>query len=81
MRGARDGNSVRGARATPYRRALKTIQSDPRLRIFAKFLFERSLTFRFRFFEASFNDPDCSGRIDLGLSSGVSAFADSLERR
>ena len=22
-----------------------------------------------------FNDPDCSGRIDLGLSSGISAFA------
>ena len=30
-----------------FRRTLKTIQSDPRLRIFAKFLFERSLTFRF----------------------------------
>ena len=38
-----------------FQRTLKTIQSDPRLRIFAKFLFERSLTFRFRFFEALIN--------------------------
>ena len=37
-------------------------------------VFERSLTFRFASLKLC-NDPDCSGRIDLGLSSGVSAFA------
>ena len=57
VRGARDGNSVRRARATPYRQTLKTIQSDPRLRIFAIILFERSLTFRFASLKL-FNDTD-----------------------
>ena len=37
-----------------FRQTLKTIQSDPRLRIFAKFLFERSLTVRFASLKLSF---------------------------
>ena len=66
--------SVRGARAIPVQRTLKTIQSFPRFG-FSNSCLERSLTFSFSAFLKLLSDPDCSGRIDLGLSARVSACA------
>ena len=54
-----------------FRQTLKTIQSDPRLRIFAIILFERSLTFRFA--SLKLLDERFLFHIDLGFGVRLSA--------